>query len=120
LVVEDDEELRDAMLELLRGFGRGAIGAADGQQALGILRRGIEPCVILLDLMMPRMDGWTFRREQMRDRRLARIPVIVVSADSDPLRGGSLRGTEVLSKPLNLDRLLELLKRLSPPPNART
>ena len=79
LVVEDDEDLRHAMLELLRVFGRGAIGAANGQLALGILRRGIEPCVILLDLMMPGMDGWTFRREQMRDRRLSRIPVIVVS-----------------------------------------
>ncbi|TMB16180.1 MAG: response regulator [Deltaproteobacteria bacterium] len=120
LVVEDDEDLRHAMLELLRGFGRGAIGAANGQQALGILRRGIEPCVILLDLMMPGMDGWTFRREQMRDRRLSRIPVIVVSADSDPLRGGSLLGADVLSKPLNFDRLLALLERLSPPPSVHT
>ena len=119
LVVEDDEDLRHAMLELLRGFGRGAIGAANGQQALGILRRGIEPSVILLDLMMPGMDGWSFRREQMRDRRLSRFPVIVVSADSDPLRGGSLLGADVLSKPLNFDRLLELLERLSSPPSAQ-
>jgi CheY-like chemotaxis protein len=118
LVVEDDGDLRDAMLELLRGFGRGAIGAADGQEALGILRSGIEPCVILLDLMMPGMDGWTFRREQMRDRRLARIPVIVLSAHPDARRGGTLLGADVLPKPLNFDRLLELLTRLSPPSSA--
>ena len=80
LVVEDDTDLRDAMLELLRGFGRGAIGVANGEQALSILRSGLLPSVILLDLMMPGMDGWTFRREQMRDGRFARIPVIVLSA----------------------------------------
>ena len=115
LVVEDDGDLRDAMLELLRGFGRGAIAAADGQQALGILRSGIEPCVILLDLMMPHMDGWSFRREQLRDRRLARIPVIVISAHPDPRRDDSLQGADVLRKPINFDRLLDLLAQLSPP-----
>jgi len=113
LVVEDDSDLRDAMLELLRGFGRGAIGAANGQQALSILQSGLQPCVILLDLMMPGMDGWTFRREQMRDGRFARIPVIVLSAHPDPRRGGNLQGADVLAKPLNFDRLLELLSRLS-------
>ncbi|HSV09073.1 MAG TPA: response regulator [Candidatus Binatus sp.] len=114
LVVEDDTDLRDAMLELLRGFGRGAIGVANGEQALSILRSGLLPSVILLDLMMPGMDGWTFRREQMRDGRFARIPVIVLSAHPDPRRGGNLQGTNVLPKPLNFDRLLELLTRLSP------
>jgi len=114
LVVEDDADLRDAMLELLQGFGRGAIGAANGEQALNILRSGLQPCVILLDLMMPGMDGWTFRREQMRDGRIAGIPVIVLSAHPDPRRGGNLQGTDVLRKPLNFDRLLELLTQLSP------
>jgi len=102
------------MLELLRGFGRGAIGVANGAQALSVLRSGLQPCVILLDLMMPGMDGWSFRREQMRDDRFSRIPVIVLTAHPDPRRGGNLQGADVLAKPLNFDRLLELLTQLSP------
>src|SRR5690348_5406718 len=60
LVVEDDDDVRDAMVQVLEAEGYDAIPASDGEDALGRLEAGLAPCLILLDLMMPRMDGWQF------------------------------------------------------------
>jgi CheY-like chemotaxis protein len=80
--------------------------AANGRQALERLTAGMHPCVILLDLMMPVMDGWQFRREQVRDRELAEIPVIVVSAAGRD-RIAEIDANAYLTKPVDLEQLLE-------------
>src|SRR2546427_12667574 len=82
LVVEDNTEVRQALVALLEAEGYRVAQAVDGVSALRLLRAGdVRPCLIVLDLMMPRMSGWDFRREQRSDRRLAGLPGVVVSAD---------------------------------------
>src|SRR5438128_8871587 len=80
LIVEDDADLRDMMAQLLTIEGFSATTVANGREALDYLTRGDRPDVILLDLMMPVMDGWEFRRTQLADPALADVPVIVLSA----------------------------------------
>ncbi len=82
LIVEDDELIRRAMQMVLEWEGYPVVCAADGQEALNMLRSGLRPALILLDVMMPVLDGQQFRQEQLRDPSLAAIPVIVVSAAS--------------------------------------
>src|SRR5262245_11415139 len=81
LVVEDDNDIRDALTLILRDQGYQVDSASNGQEALDQLRRGSPANLIVLDLMMPVMDGWQFRHEQQRDPTLAGIPVVIVSAD---------------------------------------
>lgn len=117
LVVDDDRDLRDAVETALRVEGYGVATAAEGQEALDRLRDGFDPCVILLDLMMPVKDGSQFRAEQLRDPSLARIPVILCSgADAVESKARALGVSDHLQKPLALDRLLELLARWCPYP----
>jgi CheY-like chemotaxis protein len=85
--------------------------APNGQVALERLHEGVRACVIVLDLMMPVMDGWQFRREQVRDAALARIPVIVVSAAGRD-RIEQVDANAVLAKPVDLDELLERVNEL--------
>jgi CheY-like chemotaxis protein len=80
LVVEDDAPIREALCAVLRDDGYAVAEAGDGQEALEFLRTHPTPRVILLDLMMPVMDGWTFLREQAADPALAGIPVVVITA----------------------------------------
>ena len=80
--------------------------ASNGKQALERLHSGVHPCVILLDLMMPVMDGWQFRRQQVQDQQLAGIPVIVVSAAGKD-RISEIDANAYLSKPVDLEQLLE-------------
>jgi CheY-like chemotaxis protein len=80
LVVEDDDLIRGAMRMVLEWEGYRVSCAEDGRQALDLLRTGERPACILLDLMMPVLDGWSFRKEQQQDPDLAAIPVVVVSA----------------------------------------
>jgi CheY-like chemotaxis protein len=79
LIVEDEVKARDALIDLLRKDGREIVTAGDGQEAMECLAKGARPRVILLDLMMPRMDGWEFLRRQSADPSIARIPTIVLS-----------------------------------------
>src|SRR5690348_9586406 len=80
LVVDDDRAVLDGLSELLENEGYSPVTAQDGRTALDRLRRGVRPCAILLDLMMPGMDGWDFRHEQLRDNDLKDIPVVVITA----------------------------------------
>ncbi|HLY37048.1 MAG TPA: response regulator, partial [Candidatus Binatia bacterium] len=86
LVVDDDPATRDALVVLLRHEGYPAESVNDGQQALARLRDRKPPSLVLLDLMLPVMDGFEFRVQQLQDPALARIPVIVVSAGGDLVR----------------------------------
>jgi CheY-like chemotaxis protein len=113
LVVDDDPGIRMAISELLEDEGYVAVCAENGLVALSELRHGEEPCVILLDLMMPEMDGISFRKEQRRDPSLAEIPVVVVSAGQDAREvAGALEVAEFLPKPLSVPRLIHTLEKL--------
>jgi CheY-like chemotaxis protein len=110
LVIEDDEGLREMMAQLLTLEGFQTATVANGQEALAYLHASSKPEVILLDLMMPVMDGWEFRRHQQADPALAGVPVIVLSA-LDQARAADVAATAFLKKPLDFDRLLDLVRQ---------
>jgi len=107
LVIEDEPDIRDVMVEILESAGYAVSAASHGAEALAYLKAGSRPCIILLDLMMPVLDGWTFSQEKQRDPELATIPVVVVSAVArqDP-RNANMNAVEHLAKPLNIGKLL--------------
>lgn len=111
LVIEDDEPVRESIAQLLRDEGFEVETAGNGREALDLLRRtSTLPSVILLDLMMPVMDGWTFRTEQLADPRLAAIPIVVLSATHDlSRRARELHAEAVLQKPFDASRLLDVV-----------
>jgi CheY-like chemotaxis protein len=109
LIVEDDPDLREMMAQLLILEGFQAHAVANGREALDYLHGGDRPELILLDLMMPVMDGWAFRRAQRSEPALADVPVVVLSAlDAD--RGAEIEAIEFLKKPLDFDRLIALVR----------
>jgi CheY-like chemotaxis protein len=114
LVVDDDVGIRQAIAELLAEEGFEVSCAANGAEALGMLEASSVPSLILLDLTMPVMDGWTFRNAQRRDPRLARIPTIVLTAihGGDPRVFEPLAADAFLPKPFDLDRLMATVHRL--------
>ena len=109
LIVEDDEDLREMMAQLLTLEGYDAASVANGREALDYLQHSSTPNVILLDLMMPVMDGWEFRRQLEADPALAPVPVIVLSA-LDQVRAMNIHAAAFLKKPLDFDRLLALVR----------
>ena len=113
LVIDDDPPILEGLSELLEGEGYDVAVAGDGQAALEQLRRGLRPCAIVLDLMMPAMDGWDFRHEQLKDAELSGIPVIVVTATgfSETSVKAQLGVMEVVPKPLSPERLLAAIER---------
>ena len=113
LVVDDDQAIREMLTEVLEDAGYHVIGAENGSQALARLHEAPAlPCVILLDLMMPVMNGWAFRVEQQADARLADIPVIVLSARPS-LQHEAFKMTvdEFLQKPVDITQLLAMVDR---------
>jgi CheY-like chemotaxis protein len=117
LVVEDDDDIRESIVDVLEAEGYAVEHAAHGADALELLRRhGAQlPCVILLDLMMPVMNGWEFRALQREDDRLASIPVVVLSGDARAADDAANLGcAAALSKPVSLDDLLALVARFCP------
>lgn len=104
LIVDDDAGSRKALAEVLTDEGYSVATAGDGADAMTYLRQGHRPRVILLDLMMPGVDGWDFRAEQKRDTALADIPVIAISA-----AGKLMDADHSLRKPIKIEALLKLL-----------
>jgi CheY-like chemotaxis protein len=111
LVVDDDIDLRETLGEVLEDEGYRVELAGNGQEALESLRGGLEPSLILLDLMMPVMDGWQFRAEQRRDELLSGIPVVIVSASGNWHEQEERLEAECVRKPIDFDRLLALIER---------
>jgi CheY-like chemotaxis protein len=107
LIIDDDDESREALAEMLALQGYAVAVAANGSEALGYLRSGRRPDAILLDLMMPVVDGWDFRTEQKRDAALAQIPIIVISA-----AGRLVDAEHSLRKPIEIDTLLATLRKI--------
>jgi CheY-like chemotaxis protein len=112
MVVEDDADISDAIAATLEDTGYSVIVAANGQEALDKLRRSLDrPNLILLDLMMPLMDGWQFRAAQTADPTLADIPVVVLSAHVDVRRAAEqMAAVDWMRKPLDLNKLLDLVE----------
>ena len=111
LVIDDDPGIRQLMTSFLKMEGFVTVAAANGKEALACLRDGGAVDAILLDLRMPVMDGWTFRREQRRDPAIADIPVVVLSgADSE--RAPELAAAAWFDKPVSVPQVISVLRRL--------
>ena len=104
LIVEDDESVREALVDALGGEGYAAVAAENGQQALDLLQQGLLPCLVILDLMMPVMNGWTFLSSIRADRRFADLRVCIVSAV--PTAKLPAEAICALPKPVDLSALL--------------
>ena len=110
LVVEDNQDMRDTLVEYLECFGYHAIGAEHGQDALDKLKgTDPNPCIILLDLMMLEMDGRSFREEQLKKPEVANIPVVVISAYDVVPHIQELKAAAYLRKPLDLKELMRVV-----------
>jgi len=109
LIVDDDAPTREALSELVQlCTGHSAVAAVDGEEALAMLRGGLSPCVILLDLWMPRSDGYSFRTAQLFDRVLREVPVVICSADPMAPRGHDhLQAAGYLRKPVTAELIIE-------------
>ncbi len=111
LVVDDDASTRDMLCMLLHTSGIPVASAANGAEALDAVRR-CHPCVILLDLMMPVMDGQQFRCAQLHDAAIADVPVVLLTATHDANRWAErLAVDSYFSKPVDLDGLLQTVER---------
>lgn len=110
LIVEDDADVREFMDLLLSNSGFDTATAANGAEALKALREK-RPCLVLLDLMMPVMDGWTFRAKQLEDPAIADVPVVCVTAVSEPQQVAERLHAPCLKKPVDFTDLLDEVRR---------
>jgi two-component system cell cycle sensor histidine kinase/response regulator CckA len=111
LVVEDDADIRDALDGLLSTEGFRVAGCCNGREALDWLHTSFKPDLILLDLMMPVMDGWQFRVAQKHDPELATIPVVALSADATA-KAAAIDADAYLRKPVDYETLIDTIDRL--------
>ncbi len=116
LIVEDDEIVRRAIQMVLEWEGYAVDCAANGQEALDYLHAGNRPSLILLDVMMPVLDGEQFRREQLHDPCIASIPVIVVSAATF---AEAVSAVQHIRKPFEVQELLDAIHHQVAPLAAR-
>lgn len=111
LLVEDDDDVREPLAELLQDRGYEVVAAVNGRDAMAELKRSPAPCLIILDLMMPVMDGWEFRAQQMADPDLSAIPVVVLSGIADAKQHAiNLKAVDYLAKPIDLGRLYKAVE----------
>ena len=111
LVVEDDPDIREMLQYLLAANGYETACASNGREALARMAERL-PCVVLLDMHMPVMDGWEFRRCQLHDPRNARVPVVAVTAHFDPRDVERQLGVKCLSKPIHVDQIVTEVRHL--------
>jgi CheY-like chemotaxis protein len=122
MIVEDDADVRDALVEVLEDNLYATLCAANGEEALEKARAArVKPCVILLDIMMPIMDGWTFRANQLEDAELRSIPTGVITAHGNARDEADKMAADAwLKKPIRLDTLVSTVRRFCgiPAPDA--
>ena len=114
LVVEDDTSIRELLVELLESEGYTVASAINGLEGLKFLQSEGNPDLILIDLMMPVMDGYSFRTEQLKNPTWSKIPTVVMSAEAnakEKMKNFSI--TAFLSKPVELDTILKTVARYS-------
>jgi CheY-like chemotaxis protein len=112
MVVDDDPELRQSILDVLEDAGYSTMSASGGEEALRQLGAPERPQLILLDLMMPGMNGWQFREAQQADGRIRDIPVLVITA-SRYLATHPIDVERVVFKPFSVDQLLGAIRDLT-------
>src|SRR4029079_3844984 len=112
LVVEDDFEVAETLNDFLTDEGFRIVTARNGKEALAQLRAGLRPSAILLDLLMPEMDGWQFRQEQVADATLRDIATVIFTATSPPETAARMPGVEGIRKPIDGDELVHTVRRL--------
>ena len=110
LIVEDDPDIRSTLQEILSIEGYSASVASNGRDAVSLLKEMRRPCLILLDLMMPVMNGWEVLKELQEDVFLATIPVVVISAASNG-KSRPAGAVGYIKKPVDLDSLLRIIKK---------
>jgi two-component system chemotaxis response regulator CheY len=116
LVVDDDPDVRDAVTDILVDEGYGVTGVSSGREALQHLQAHMRPSLILLDMMMPEMDGWLLRQELKKSPELAAIPIVILSGHGDVRDAAlALGAVDYLRKPLRSDSLLEIAERYCRP-----
>ena len=114
LVVEDDTSIRELLVELLESEGYAVTWAINGLEGLRQLQTQDSPNLILIDLMMPVMDGYSFRTEQLKNDKWATIPTVVMSAEANAKeKMKNFNITAFLSKPVELDTILKTVARYS-------
>lgn len=109
LIVEDDDDVREFMELLVSTYGYDTMTASDGQEALVKMRQK-KPCMVLLDLQMPRMDGWQFRERQLQERALADVPVVCITAFFDPQQVTQRLGLRCLPKPADFPAVIDAVQ----------
>lgn len=112
LIVDDDDNIRSTITEILEQAGYLTIGVSDGEEAMAQLHAGVRPAVILLDMMMPGMDGLSFQAELMKHTGLTPVPILVMTADHrlrDQVRPQGVFG--YLAKPMDPASLLAAVAR---------
>lgn len=110
LIVEDDRAIRQMMQDILEVEGYNVVTASDGSEGIEQLKAlSANPCVILLDLMMPGTNGWQFLDSQRADESLAGIPVVICSAYAESAK--TVRAEAVIEKPIKLDILLDTVNK---------
>lgn len=107
LLVEDDSDIRVVLADLLREHGYDVVEAWDGRTALSRLAESSDVDLIVLDLLMPDMNGWEFREAQLRDERTAPIPVVAMSAGGTTNFGGDV----LLQKPFDVEVLVDAVRK---------
>jgi CheY-like chemotaxis protein len=110
LVLEDEEEARTFLVRILEFEGFKALGFPNGAEALDYLKKAQEPCLIVLDISMPVMDGLQFRSALLGESRLAKIPVVVVTA-LDPSVATALSAVRVFRKPVDVDAFIRVVRQ---------
>lgn len=110
LVVDDEKDIRDTLQEALEGEGYTVYTAANGREALDLLPSIPSPSLILLDLMMPVMDGWEFLKEMGENFTLTGIPVVIITAFGEKARTIS-QAQAVIRKPFDLNTLTETVRQ---------
>ena len=123
MVVEDDPMIRSSLVELLEAEGYQVVGVENGQAAMNHLKSGQAlPSVILLDVMMPIMDGWQFRTQQLSDVKISKIPVIVVTADGNARDKAVVMNAQGwINKPFKIDEILDAVAKYKiKSPNAKS
>lgn len=113
MVIEDDEDIRELMKAMLEAEGYYPITASNGEEGFALLSQVPKPCMILLDMMMPIMDGWTFSEEAKKNSLYKSIPLLAVTAFADQITSKE-NFFGVLKKPIRVDLLLDIVRHHCP------
>jgi CheY-like chemotaxis protein len=119
LIIDDEADVRELFCDILQGAGFEAVSAESGAEGLEILRSDPRIKVVLLDLLMPEMDGWRFRHHQLSQPQYAAIPTVIVTGA--PLGGAAheqLQAADYLSKPVTRERLIGTVAKYCDPGSA--